>query len=157
MLIALLALLSTSTGLAADNCTCFCAPMTVDDAGKVVKGSRRVCSTHEYPTEGHCSTHCGTHLDADGYTYGTCPVSIHEHDNYAGRSLSICADNADLRGDGINDTVSSMRIAPGCTLTLFEHINFTGRSFSFTEDVPVIRAVREEMSDQASSLKLQCP
>ncbi len=36
MLFALLALLTTSTGFAADNCTCYCAPMTVDEAGNTV-------------------------------------------------------------------------------------------------------------------------
>ncbi len=54
-----------------------------------------------------------------------------------------------------NDSVSSLRVDPGCQVTLYEHVYFRGNSDAFTEDVSDLSST-EIGNDRASSIQVEC-
>lgn len=63
-------------------------------------------------------------------------VTLYEHKNYQGKSLSLnVGDVPELISRGWNDVVSSIRVN-GHSVVLFEHINFQGKSICVDHDMP---------------------
>ncbi len=83
-------------------------------------------------------------------------ATLYAGGDYSGRSQTFTSDARHLAETQVgNDTVSSVRVAPGCRLTLFEHPDFRGQSTVLTGDEPDMR--RSPLgNDSASSLRLDC-
>lgn len=83
-------------------------------------------------------------------------VTLFVDEGFAGASQSFDADVARLSGTAIgNDTVSSVRVAPGCTATLYQDADFRGRSTVLRGDAPRL-AETEVGNDTLSSLRVDC-
>ncbi len=83
-------------------------------------------------------------------------VVLYQDSDFRGRSEMLTRDDRDLRDNPIdNDTVSSVRIAPGCQVTLFSDSEFRGRTEVLNRDTPSL-AVTRLGDDALSSLKINC-
>ena len=83
-------------------------------------------------------------------------ATLYAGGDYSGRSETFYGDVGRLAGSAVgNDTVSSVRVAPGCRLELFEHPDYRGESSVLTGDVPDMRRTLLG-NDRASSLRLDC-
>ncbi len=83
-------------------------------------------------------------------------VTLYAGGDFSGRSETFYGDVDRLHGTEVgNDTVSSVRIDPGCRLELFEHPDYQGNSNVLTGDVPDMRRTSLG-NDRASSLRLDC-
>ncbi len=92
----------------------------------------------------------------DSGTSGRGGATLYAGGDYSGRSETFFGDVDRLSGTEVgNDTVSSVRVAPGCRLVLFEHPHYQGNSSVVTTDVPSMRGTSLG-NDQASSLRLDC-
>jgi hypothetical protein len=60
-------------------------------------------------------------------------VTLYQHNFFKGSSQEFCFGRHDVRalGDVGNDTVSSLKVADGCSVTLFQNPRFKGRSATF--------------------------
>ncbi len=83
-------------------------------------------------------------------------VTLYAGGDFSGRSETFTSDVERLAGTAVgNDTVSSVRVDPGCRLELFEHPDYGGYSSVLTGDVPDMR--RTDLgNDRASSLRIEC-
>lgn len=83
-------------------------------------------------------------------------VTFYQDDNYRGRSQEFFDSDADLRDNPIgNDSVSSLRVAPGCTVTLFDDVGHRGRSARVEGEAPSMGRVNFG-NDSVSSFQLVC-
>jgi hypothetical protein len=83
-------------------------------------------------------------------------VTFFQDDGFRGRSQEFFESDADLRDNPIgNDSVSSVRVAPGCTVTLFEDVGHRGRSVRVEGDVPSMGRVGFG-NDSLSSFQIVC-
>ena len=83
-------------------------------------------------------------------------VTLYADEGYYGRSETFDGDDPDLRENPIgNDTVSSMRVAPGCRVVLYKDIDYRGTSALLTEDTASMRSTAVG-NDQVSSLEVFC-
>ncbi len=83
-------------------------------------------------------------------------ATLYAGGDYSGRSKTFYDDVDRLSGTEVgNDTVSSVRVDPGCRLELFEHPDYRGSSNVLTGDVPDMRRTLLG-NDRASSLRLDC-
>lgn len=56
-----------------------------------------------------------------------------------------------------NDSLSGVRVPPGCTVVLFEHGNFQGASKTLTADDPCLAHSHPAgFNDATSSFKITC-
>ena len=83
-------------------------------------------------------------------------VTLYKHGEFHGPSETFYEDDPDLSDNAIgNDTVSSVRVDPGCEAVLFEHSEYRGRST--TLDYEAERLWFTEVGrDEISSLKVSC-
>ncbi|MEM9554723.1 MAG: beta/gamma crystallin-related protein [Acidobacteriota bacterium] len=83
-------------------------------------------------------------------------VIVYTDAGYRGRSEIFVQDIDDLRRSRVgNDSISSIRVAPGCQATLHETIRFSGRSMVIERDIPNLSGTRIG-NDVASSLTVRC-
>jgi hypothetical protein len=83
-------------------------------------------------------------------------VTLFSDDSFRGRSQTFFVDDPDLRDNPIqNDTVSSVRIDPGCRAILFEDTNYRGSSAVIDRDAPSLRGTGIS-NDSVSSLRVEC-
>lgn len=83
-------------------------------------------------------------------------VTLFEHPDYQGRSETFYADDSQLRDNLIGqDSVSSVRVDPGCRAVLYEDSEFGGRASVFTEDEVYLGSSRVG-NDRASSIEVRC-
>lgn len=83
-------------------------------------------------------------------------VTLYSDDYFRGRSQTFTADDPDLRDNAIqSDTVSSVRVSPGCRATLFEDSSYRGRSAVVDRDAETLRGLGIG-NDSVSSLRVDC-
>ena len=83
-------------------------------------------------------------------------VTLYADDSFRGRSQTFLADDPDLRDNPIqNDSVSSLRVAPGCRVILFEDTFYRGGSAVIDRDSPNLRGTGIS-NDSVSSLRVEC-
>lgn len=83
-------------------------------------------------------------------------VTLFVDDDYRGRSQTFYEDMPGLRGTVVeNDSISSLRVVPGCRVTLYEHDDYRGRSSVLEGDVYTLRGT-EVGNDSVSSIQLDC-
>ncbi len=83
-------------------------------------------------------------------------VTLFEHPDYGGRSETFYGDDPQLSDNRIRqDTVSSVRVDPGCQAVLYEHPNYDGRASVLTEDLAYLSNTRVG-NDRASSIEVRC-
>ncbi len=83
-------------------------------------------------------------------------ATLYAGGDYSGRSETFLRDVENLHGTAVgNDTVSSVRVDPGCRLVLFEHPDFRGHSTVLDRDEPDMRRTSLG-NDRASSLRIEC-
>ena len=84
-------------------------------------------------------------------------VVFYEHPDFRGRSQRFTVPRMeDLRLSHVgNDTLSSVKVDPGCRLVLYEHQHSGGRSTVLYEDITYLRDTRVG-NDTASSFELEC-
>ncbi len=88
--------------------------------------------------------------------YGRGGVTLYAGGDYSGRSETFYGDVDRLAETSVgNDTVSSVRISPGCEVELFEHPGYGGHATVLSDDVPDMRRTSLG-NDRASSLRLYC-
>ena len=75
---------------------------------------------------------------------------------YRGQNELFVQDVDDLRRSRVgNDSVSSIRVSPGCQATLHETIRFSGRSMVIESDIPDLSGTRIG-NDVTSSITVRC-
>ena len=83
-------------------------------------------------------------------------ATLYAGGDYSGRSEIFYRDVDRLSETEVgNDTVSSVRVDPGCRLVLYEHPDYRGRSIVLTGDEPDMRRTSLG-NDRASSLQIDC-
>ena len=88
--------------------------------------------------------------------YGRGGVTLYAGGDYSGRSETFYGDVDRLAETSVgNDTVSSVRVSPGCEVELFEHPGYGGHATVLSDDVPDMRRTSLG-NDRASSLRLYC-
>jgi len=80
-------------------------------------------------------------------------VCLYEHKNYRGWQKCFKTNQPNFVNLGINDTVSSLKVAPGCTAELYQHINYRGFKRVYTGDNAWVGNAN---NDEFSSLKVLC-
>ena len=81
---------------------------------------------------------------------------LYSDEDFRGRSEVLSGDDRDLRDNPIrNDSISSVRVAPGCKVTLFSDTGFRGASTVLTADAPSLTRSRVG-NDRASSVRIEC-
>jgi len=78
-------------------------------------------------------------------------VTLYEHKNFEGRSLSIAGVTKNLKATGLNDRISSLRLVLGQKWLLCKNKNFNGGCIVVDRDVPDLEALG--FNDTISSLK----
>jgi hypothetical protein len=78
-------------------------------------------------------------------------IVVYQHEGFRGRSASFRRDVPDLRRFGMDDRISSLRIARGDAWEVCEHPNYEGRCEVFSGDEPDLR--RSNWEDRISSLR----
>jgi hypothetical protein len=87
---------------------------------------------------------------------GSRGVELYEDENYRGKRQFFSAGDRDLRNDGIgNDSVSSLKVSPGCTVTLYDDTGHRGRSVRVESDTPTMGRIGFG-NDALSSFELVC-
>src|SRR5262245_52290274 len=81
----------------------------------------------------------------------TVGITVFEDVNYGGRSATFVRDVTSLRSSGLEDRVSSLRIARGEFWEVCEGRDFTARCQVFTGDQPDLGA--SKFNDKISSLR----
>jgi hypothetical protein len=83
-------------------------------------------------------------------------VTLYEDSGFRGRYETFLGDDPLLNDNNIGqDSVSSIRVAPGCEVTVYEHPYYEGRSATLREDQPDLRYTQVG-SDAVSSLRVRC-
>ncbi len=83
-------------------------------------------------------------------------AALYSDADFEGRREIFYDHDQDLRNNRIrNDTVSSVRVAPGCRLTLFSERDFRGRTVTLESDVGRLNHLSIG-NDSVSSLKVDC-
>ncbi|HVS64337.1 MAG TPA: beta/gamma crystallin-related protein [Thermoanaerobaculia bacterium] len=83
-------------------------------------------------------------------------VTLFDDENFGGRSQTFYVDDDDLRDNPIqNDTVTSVRVDPGCRVILFEDTQYRGSSGVIDRDVPNLEGTGVR-NDSVSSLRVEC-
>ena len=83
-------------------------------------------------------------------------ATLYAGGDYSGRSEIFYRDVDRLSETEVgNDTVSSVRVDPGCRLVLYEHPDYRGHSVVLTGDEPDMRRTSLG-NDRASSLRIDC-
>jgi hypothetical protein len=83
-------------------------------------------------------------------------VTLFADENFRGRSQTFYVDDDDLRDNPIqSDTVSSVRVDPGCRVILFEDAYYRGASGVIDRDAPTLRGTGVR-NDSVSSLRVEC-
>lgn len=91
-------------------------------------------------------------LEAQPYRRsGDVGISVFQDENFRGRSASFRRDVPDLRKFGMNDRISSLRVAPGELWEICEHPNYEGRCQTFSGDERDLRRVGWQ--DRVTSLR----
>lgn len=78
-------------------------------------------------------------------------ITLYEHKNFEGRSLTYSEAVANLRPTGLNDRISSIRIVLGQKWLLCKNKKFNGGCIVVDRDVPDLAAFG--YNDKISSLK----
>jgi hypothetical protein len=92
---------------------------------------------------------------------GTTPASdrgatLYRDTNWSGRSERFVGDDPDLHNNTVgNDTVSSLRVDPGCEVVLYEDVNYRGRATSFDDHLMSLSGT-DVGNDSVSSLRIFC-
>lgn len=83
-------------------------------------------------------------------------VTLYRDNDYRGRSETFYVDHPDLRSSSVGqDSVSSLRVDPGCQVTLFRDVNFRGPATTVEYDTPSLRRTNVG-NDEVSSLRIEC-
>lgn len=83
-------------------------------------------------------------------------VVVYSDEGFRGRSEFLVQDDDRLSNNAVgNDSISSLRVSPGCRVTLHENDRFTGRSDVFRGDMDSLRGTRIG-NDSASSIEVRC-
>ncbi|HVS64357.1 MAG TPA: beta/gamma crystallin-related protein [Thermoanaerobaculia bacterium] len=83
-------------------------------------------------------------------------ITLYSDDSFRGRSQTFLEDDPDLRDNPIqSDSVSSLRVAPGCRAILFEDTFYRGASAVIDRDSPNLRGTGVA-NDSVSSLRVEC-
>jgi hypothetical protein len=83
-------------------------------------------------------------------------VTLFTDEQFRGRSQTFYENDQDLRDNPIqSDSVSSVRVDPGCRAVLYEDANFRGRSALIERDAPNFRDLGIG-NDSLSSLEVEC-
>lgn len=81
---------------------------------------------------------------------------LYDDTGFEGRYEVFYDDERNLERSRIgNDSVSSLRVAPGCKVTLYEDANFRGARLEVTGELDDLRGTRVG-NDRVSSLRLEC-
>ena len=78
-------------------------------------------------------------------------ITLYEHKNFEGRSLSITSVTKNLKSTGLNDRISSLKVVLGQKWLLCKNKNFNGGCIVVDRDVPDLEALG--FNDTLSSLK----
>ena len=78
-------------------------------------------------------------------------ITLFEHKNFEGRSVTFAGAAANLRETGLNDRISSVKVVLGQKWLLCKNKKFHGGCIVIDRDVPDLEALG--FNDQISSLK----
>jgi hypothetical protein len=78
-------------------------------------------------------------------------ITLYEHKDFAGRSLTLTRATPNLQGSGLNDRVSSLKLVLGQKWLLCKNKKFRGGCIIVDRDVPDLDALG--FNDRISSLK----
>ena len=102
----------------------------------------------------HGDGHHGDGHHGDGWRQGG--VTVFANARFRGRRESFSYDDPDLRDNRIRqDTISSIRVAPGCRAVLFADVGFRGAVTVVSGDDPNLR-YSEVGNDRVSSIQVDC-
>jgi hypothetical protein len=83
-------------------------------------------------------------------------VTFYQDDDFRGRSQQFFDSDDRLDDNPIgNDTITSVRVSPGCRVILYEHEGFRGRETVLSTDVRTLRGSGVG-NDSVSSFRLDC-
>lgn len=83
-------------------------------------------------------------------------VTLYQDADFRGTSVTFYEDERDLRRTRLgNDSVTSVRVDPGCRVKMFEHTNYQGTWTVISRDLDAVHGT-ELGSDQASSIMVRC-
>jgi hypothetical protein len=78
-------------------------------------------------------------------------ITLYEHKEFQGRSLTYTARSLNLRTTGLNDRISSLKVEPGQKWMLCKNKKFNGGCIVVDRDVPDLEQLG--FNDVISSLK----
>ena len=100
--------------------------------------------------------HRGGYADERYDWHGRRGVVLYSDEGYQGRQEAFYDADRSLRDNGIRqDSVSSLRLAPGCQAILYEDVGFRGRATLFEISAPSLKST-EIGNDRTSSLHVEC-
>lgn len=104
----------------------------------------------------------GGHGEDGGYGedrydwHGRRGVILYSDEGYRGRQEAFYDADWSLKDNAIRqDSISSLRLAPGCRVVLYEDVGFRGRATLFEISAPSLRST-EVGNDRASSMQIEC-
>ena len=120
--------------------------------GRAGVSSLRVdCRSSNYPTPPPPSTYPGTRPGNQARG-----VTLYRDEDFRGRYETFYGDRADLGRSSVgNDSVSSVRVSPGCRAVLYRDDDFRGEATEITRDVTSLKGTAVG-NDGASSLVVDC-
>jgi len=78
-------------------------------------------------------------------------ITLFEHKDFQGRSLTYTAASSNLQATGLNDRISSLKVVPGQKWLLCKNKKFKGGCIVVDRDVPDLEPLG--FNDKVSSLK----
>lgn len=95
-------------------------------------------------------------FDGDPSADGRSGAVLYTDQDFRGREEAVHDDDRDLRDNPVGqDTVSSVRVAPGCRVVLYADVDFRGASTLLTDSAPSLAGTAVG-NDRVSSLEVSC-